>query len=94
MAALKTNLAIILVFFFLIFAFLFLAIANFIVTDYPAQSIKVKKAGGALTFICAAVAFYAGASGLIVPETTWVRFPLGEIPFKSVRFLFEESRRY
>lgn len=79
-AALKTNLVIILVFPFLAFAFPLLAIANFIATEHPVQSIKVDKAGGGLTVICAAIAFYAGASGLMVPETTWVRLPLGDIP--------------
>lgn len=79
-AALKTNLAIILLFIILVFAFLLLAIANFIATEHPTQGIRINKAGGALSVVCAAVAFYAGASGLMVPETTWVRFPLGEIP--------------
>lgn len=83
MAALKTNMAIIMLFFILVLAFLFLAIANFIASEHPTQSVRVNKAGGALTVICAAVAFYAGASGLMVPETTWVRFPLGEIPVQS-----------
>ncbi|OGM47458.1 GPR1/FUN34/yaaH family protein [Aspergillus bombycis] len=80
LAALRTNLSIILVFFFLIIAYLLLSIANFIATSHPEQSVKVNKAGGAFTVICAFVAFYAGSSGLMVPETTWVRFPLGEIP--------------
>lgn len=79
-AALKTNLTIILLFFTLILAFLLLSIANFIATSHPAQSVRVNKAGGVMTVICAAVAFYAGASGLMVSETTWVRLPLGEIP--------------
>ncbi|KAB8227290.1 acetate uptake transporter family protein [Aspergillus alliaceus] len=54
-------------------------VANFIATEYPEHSVRVNKAGGAFTVICAFVAFYAGSSGLMVPETTFVRFPLGEI---------------
>lgn len=82
-AALRTNVAILLVFFFLVLAYLFLSIANFIATEHPVPSVRVNKAGGAFAVICAFCAFYAGASGLMVPETTWVRFPLGEIPVQS-----------
>lgn len=82
-AALKTNLTITILFFVLVFSFLLLAIANFIASEHPTQSARVNKAGGALTVICAAVAFYAGPSGLMVSEATWVRFPLGEIPVQS-----------
>ncbi|KAJ5215174.1 uncharacterized protein N7469_011665 [Penicillium citrinum] len=78
-AALRTNIAILSVFFFLILAYLFLSIANFVATENAAVSIRLNKTGGALAVICAFCAFYAGASGLMVPETTWVRFPLGEI---------------
>lgn len=79
-AALRTNYTIVLVFFFLILAFLFLSIANFIATEHPVASVRVNKAGGAFTVICASIAFYAGGSGLMIPETTFVRFPLGAIP--------------
>lgn len=82
-AALRTNLAILSVFFFLILAFLFLSLANFIATEHPGPSVRVNKVGGAFTVVCAFCAFYAGASGLMVPETTYVRFPLGEIPFSE-----------
>lgn len=78
-AALRTNIAILLVFFFLVLAYLFLSIANFISTEHPVPSVRVNKAGGAFAVICAFCAFYAGASGLMVPQTTWIRFPLGEI---------------
>ncbi|KAL1861273.1 hypothetical protein VTK73DRAFT_7153 [Phialemonium thermophilum] len=78
-AALRTNWTIILVFFFLVLAFLFLSIAQFLSTENKTQSIRVNKAGGAFAVICAFIAFYAGASGLMLPETTFVRFPLGII---------------
>jgi uncharacterized protein len=80
-AALKTNWTIVGVFFFLVLAFLFLSIANFISTEHPTTSIRVNKAGGAFTVICAAIAFYAGGSGLMIAETTFVRFPLGAINY-------------
>lgn len=79
-AALRTNAAIMLVFFFLTLAFFFLSLANFLATEHPTASLRINKAGGAFTVICAFFAFYAGASGLMLPETTFVRFPLGEIP--------------
>lgn len=79
-AALRTNIVILLLFFFLTLAFLFLAIANYLRTEHTAASVRVNKTGGAFAVICAAVAFYGGAAGLMLPETTFVRFPLGEFP--------------
>ena len=79
-AALRTNIAILALFFFLVLAYFFLSLANFIATEHPDTSLRVNKVGGAFAVTCAFCAFYAGASGLMVPETTFVRFPLGEIP--------------
>ncbi len=79
LAALRTNIAILSVFVTLILAYLFLSLANFTATEHATASMHLNKTGGALAVVCAACAFYAGASGLMVPETTWVRFPLGEI---------------
>jgi hypothetical protein len=78
-AALHTNWSIIAVFLTLTLAFFFLSIAQFIATEHPNASIGVNKTGGAFAVICSMAAFYAGASGLMVPETTFVRFPLGAI---------------
>jgi len=78
-AALRTNWSIIAVFVTLTLAFFFLSIAQFIATEHPNASIGVNKTGGAFAVICSMTAFYAGASGLMVPETTFVRFPLGAI---------------
>ncbi|KAJ5818224.1 hypothetical protein N7474_003815 [Penicillium riverlandense] len=80
LAALKTNVAILLVLFFLFLAYFFLSLANFTLTEHATASLHLNKTGGAFAVICAACAFYAGASGLMQPETTWIRFPLGEIP--------------
>lgn len=82
-AALRTNITILLVLGFLFIAFLLLSIANFIATQVPARSVRVNKAGGAFTVVSAFFAFYAGASGLMVKDTTWVKFPLGEIPVST-----------
>ncbi len=84
-AALRTNWTIVSVFFFLALAFLFLSVANFISSEHPTASVQVNKAGGAFTVICAAIAFYAGGSGLMIAETTFVRFPLGAISRPSER---------
>lgn len=82
-AALRTNVAILSVFFFLVLAFFFLSLANFLTSEHPTAAVRINKTGGAFTVICAFCAFYAGSSGLMVPETTFVRFPLGEIPVSS-----------
>lgn len=79
-AALRTNITILLVLSTLTIAFLLLSIANFIQTENPDRSVGVNKAGGGFTVASAFFAFYAGASGLMVKDTTWVKFPLGEIP--------------
>jgi succinate-acetate transporter protein len=78
-AALRTNIAILCVFFFLTLAFFFLSVANFTATEHATASLRLNKVGGAFSVVCAFCAFYAGASGLMIPETTFVRFPLGEI---------------
>lgn len=79
LAALKTNIAILLVLGCLAIAFFFLSLAQFLSTSHPHAAINVNKAGGAFSVICAMLAFYAGAAGIMTEDTTWVRFPLGEI---------------
>lgn len=81
LAALRTNLAILGVLGCLAMAFLLLAIAQFIMTTHLTAAIRVNRAGGAFAIICALLALYSGASGLMVEDTTWLRFPLGEIPY-------------
>jgi succinate-acetate transporter protein len=78
-AALRTNIAILCVFGFLFLAFFFLGLGNFIETEHATAAKHLNKSGGAFAVVCAFCAFYAGASGIMLPETTWVRFPLGEI---------------
>lgn len=76
--ALRTNIAILGVFFFLTMAFFFLAVAQFIQTTHPTAAVRVNRTGGAFAVIDALIAFYAGAAGLMTAATTPVRFPLGE----------------
>lgn len=81
-AALRTNLAILGVLFTLAMAFFFLAVANFIETTHVTNAVRVNRAGGAFAIMSAVLALYAGASGLMVEDTTPVRFPLGELPLR------------
>ncbi|EEQ32783.1 hypothetical protein McanMca71_003353 [Microsporum canis] len=82
-ASLRSNVCALLVFVFLALTYLFLAIANFIATSHPKQSVQVNKAGGASGVICGMLAFYCAASGLMSPEMTPVRLPLGPVPWSK-----------
>jgi len=81
LGALKTNIAILTVLGFLTLAFFFLSIAQFISTTSPKQAIRLNKTGGAFAVICAFAAFYAGAAGIMLEDTTFIRLPLGELKF-------------
>ncbi|TPX24667.1 hypothetical protein DIZ76_010101 [Coccidioides immitis] len=78
LAALRTNIAIVSVFTTLVLAFFFLSLANFIATEHPDAAIAVNRTGGAVSVVCAFLAFYAGSSGIMLPETTFIKFPLGK----------------
>lgn len=78
-AALRTNIIIVIVLFFLMLAFLFLSVAQFISTTHPNASVKVNKAGGVISIICAFFAFWAGAAQLMTEKTTMVKVPLFHI---------------
>ncbi|KAF4126196.1 uncharacterized protein GMORB2_1442 [Geosmithia morbida] len=79
LAALRTNIAILSLLFCLMLTFLLLGVAQFIATTATSTAITVNKAGGGFLVITSLIAFYAGCSGLMVPETTFIRFPLGDI---------------
>ncbi|KAF3483876.1 Gpr1 family protein [Arthroderma uncinatum] len=81
MASIHSNIVPLLVFVFLAFTYLFLAIANFLATSHPKQSVQMNKAGGASGVICSMLAFYCAASGLMSPDMTPVRLPLGPVPW-------------
>ncbi|KND89319.1 hypothetical protein TOPH_06048 [Tolypocladium ophioglossoides CBS 100239] len=84
-AALRTNIAILTVLGLLAIAFFFLSIAQFISTTHTVNAVRLNRAGGAFAVLCAVAAFYAGSAGIMTKDTTWVRFPLGEIPYSRVR---------
>ncbi|KAI5289385.1 hypothetical protein KEM54_003957 [Ascosphaera aggregata] len=79
-ASLKTSPPTVAIFFTLTMTFLLLSIANFLATSHPTTSMRMNKAGGAMCVICGMIAFYAGGSGIMKPETTFVRFPQGRMP--------------
>jgi len=81
-AALRTNIAILVVLGFLFLSFFFLSIAQFIATSHATNAVRVNRAGGVFAVFSALAAFYAGSAGLMTPATTWVRFPLGEFDHK------------
>jgi succinate-acetate transporter protein len=76
-ASLKTNLATVLLYVFLFLSYLFLSIANFILTMNPVVSVALYKAGGVFSVICATFAFYLGSSALVSRETSYWELPLG-----------------
>ena len=82
-AALRTNIAILAVLSTLALAFFRLALAQVLQVPHPVAAVRVNRAGGGVSIICALLAFYAGGSGIMREETTWVSFPLGEINVKK-----------
>ncbi|KAF3893993.1 putative FUN34 - transmembrane protein involved in ammonia production [Trichophyton interdigitale] len=80
-ASLHSNILCLLVFVFLALSYLFAAIANFIATSLPEQSIQINKVGGGCGVVCGMIAFYCAAAGLMSPEMTPVRLPLGPAPW-------------
>ncbi|KAL6893224.1 GPR1/FUN34/yaaH family domain-containing protein [Trichoderma longibrachiatum] len=83
--ALKTNITILLVLGLLALSFFFLSVAQFVSTEHHTAAIRLNRAGGAFAVFCSMCAFYAGAAGIMLKDTTFVTFPLGEIPYPSVR---------
>lgn len=93
-AALRTNIAIITVFTFLSLAFLFLACAEFVRATHPTTGLRLNRAGGAFAVIDAFAAFYAGFAGVMTEDTTWVRFPLGELEYKAPIKKLRSAEKY
>ncbi|PHH62904.1 hypothetical protein CDD81_6622 [Ophiocordyceps australis] len=79
--ALRTNLTILLVFGFLFLAFFFLSLAQFLSSSNHTAAVRVNRAGGVFSCLAAMGAFYAGSSGVMTEDTTWVTLPLGEFAF-------------
>ena len=72
-AALRRNMGLIALFFFLTVTFMLLAIAKF------QDNAAVGKAGGALGVITALIAYYVGLAELLVRDESWITLPLGVI---------------
>lgn len=76
-ASFKSSLALVLLFFFLDLTFLLLFIAE--MTGKAA----VQTAGGSLGIVTAAIAFYAGAAGLLSPDTSYFMLPVMDLSRKD-----------
>ncbi|KAA8915568.1 hypothetical protein TRICI_002307 [Trichomonascus ciferrii] len=79
LCALRTSIGLLSTLGTLIIAFLFLAISEFLKTNNAGSAVGMEKAGGAMSVICAACAFYTGVSKLMVPEFTYLRLPEGHL---------------
>ena len=76
-ASFKSSFALVLLFFFLDLTFLLLFIAE--MTGKAA----VQTAGGSLGIVTAAIAFYAGAAGLLSPDTSYFMLPVMDLSRKD-----------
>jgi len=74
MATLRTTLLLVIIFFFLALTFMMLMIGEF------TESLKATKAGGGLGIVTAALAYYAGTSGLLTPQASYFTLPVGDLP--------------
>lgn len=77
-AALRTNVAALIVLGLLALTYLFLSIAQFVSSTHISTARRLNRAGGIFSVLCALSALYAGSAGIMTEETTWVRFPLGQ----------------
>ncbi|PHH77688.1 hypothetical protein CDD82_3399 [Ophiocordyceps australis] len=80
-AALRTNLTILLVFGFLVLALFFLSLAQFLSSTHHTSAVRINRAGGVFSCLSAICAFYAGSSGIMTQDTTFITLPLGEFDF-------------
>ncbi|CAD6888740.1 unnamed protein product [Tilletia controversa] len=76
-ASFRTSIALVALFFFLDITFALLFIAEFTGNG------NITKAGGAFGILTAAIAFWAGASGLWTPDTTFIALPVGDLSRKD-----------
>jgi len=76
-AALRRNIGLIALFFFLTLTFLLLAIAQF------SGKTSVAKGGGVLGVITALIAYYVGMAELLTRDDSWIVLPLGTIAKRS-----------
>ena len=74
LASWRTSAALVALFFFLDMTFLFLMIGAY------TSKVHYTKVGGGFGLLTAAIAYYAGASGLMTPEGAYFRLPAGDLP--------------
>ncbi len=74
LASFRTSVAIVALFFFLDLTFMFLMIGEY------TEHITYTKTGGGLGIVTAAIAYYAAASGLMSPESSYFALPAGDLP--------------
>jgi len=77
-AALRSNVGLFSLFFFLSMTFLLLTISNFVANTHIAT------AGGAFGILTAFIAYYCGASQLLTPQQSYVNLPLIDLPKRQV----------
>jgi len=78
-ASLRSNLGLVLLFFFLDLTFLLLTIAH----CFPAKT-AINTAGGALGIITAFIAYYVGASELMPRHASFVTLPTYQLPKRDI----------
>jgi len=79
LASLRSNLGLVLLFFFLDLTFLLLMIGNL----FPAKT-AIVKAGGAFGIITAFIAYYVGASELMPRHASYVTLPTYQLPKRDL----------
>lgn len=50
-------------------------------TSHLVAAVRINRAGGVFSVLCAFAVFYTGSSGIMTEDTTWVRLPLGEFAY-------------
>jgi len=78
LAALRSTVALVALFFFLDLTFMLLMIGAFL------DKVNITKAGGGFGILTAAIAYYAGAGGLITHDNSYVIFPGGKLPQRNL----------
>ncbi|KMQ44075.1 GPR/FUN34 family protein [Trichophyton rubrum] len=77
----KTNIAFVLLFFTLDLAFLFLGVGHLIESAPGKIYIPLIKAGGFFGILAALLAWYCALSGMADPNNSFIKFPLGRLPW-------------
>ncbi|EAS29311.3 GPR/FUN34 family protein [Coccidioides immitis RS] len=81
----KTNWAFILLFLTLDLAFLMLAVAHFQETSPGKVNTPLTKAGGFFGLLAAFLAWYNAVAGIATEENSFVRYPVGPLPWANSR---------